>query len=86
MGYVIFSHADMANYIKLAGFVKNKLSMLPEIPIWFFSPNTTHARKDTYIDQKPLASALLHDDEDDDDDDDDDELFLWYGGRPTKVV
>lgn len=39
----VFLYAVMADYIYLAEYIKNGLSLLPEMLTWFFSSNTTHS-------------------------------------------
>ena len=57
---VVFSHAVMVYYVWLAGYIKNGLYLLPEMPTRFFFSNTVHRPKDTYINDKLLASGFCN--------------------------
>ena len=52
----------MADYVYLAGYIKNGLSMLPEMSTLFFPPVSSIHTQDAYINDKHLESALLYKD------------------------
>ena len=56
-GLYSFLHAVIEHYLWLAD---NGLSMLPEMPTWFFPPTPPMHPQDTYIKEKIFASALLY--------------------------
>ena len=52
---VIFHREIMTYYVYLARYIKNELSILPEIPTLFFPTTSPMHLQDTYINDKLLA-------------------------------